>query len=452
MRMRVSLIAVAMGMTCVPALGEVAAADETEVAELRSQVAEMRQEIDALRTQNGETWLTEQRAKEVRALVQDVLNDADTRASLADSGMTAGWDNGFFLGSADGKFKLKIAGQLQFRFVYNHQQDSPTDDNRHGFETRRAKVFFSGHVFDPTWEYYLEIQNNRNTGNMELGEDAWVQKDLGSGFAVRFGQYKPRYLREETISSRRLETVERSLVNSQFTTGTAQGVQLSYKQDRWRAFGSYIDGRNSGNTPWDAEDTDYAFTVRAEGIPFGDWADVDDDVPFPGTKTSLLLGGGVFFQGAEHGTGNNLPPPDFNNNEVRQFGATVDATLKFDRFSIVGAFIYAHPTTKVPGGSDVELDQYAFVVRGGFFVTDDIELYATYQYGDLDTSGVSDLSVVTLGVGKFFNKHALKWQTDIGYGINPVNAPWAQASAGWRPDAPGEDGQIVVRSQFQLLF
>ncbi len=67
-------------------------------------------------SQNAE-WLTEQRAEQVRGLVQDVLADADTRASLQGSGMTAGYNNGFVISSNDGNWMLRVNGLMQNRWV-----------------------------------------------------------------------------------------------------------------------------------------------------------------------------------------------------------------------------------------------------------------------------------------------------------------------------------------------
>ena len=39
-----------------------------------------------------------------------------TRASLQDSGMTAGWNDGFFLASPDGRFRMEVGGLVQFRY------------------------------------------------------------------------------------------------------------------------------------------------------------------------------------------------------------------------------------------------------------------------------------------------------------------------------------------------
>ena len=46
----------------------------------------------------------------------------------------------------------------------------------------------------------------------------------------------------------------------------------------------------------------------------------------------------------------------------------------------------------------------------------------------------------------------LKWTTDVGVGLNPVASAFASTALSWRADAPDEDGQVVVRSQLQLVF
>jgi hypothetical protein len=422
----------------------------SEVEALRAEVAVLRSQVQSLQSESGDQWLTERRAQELRGLVQDVLADAETRASLLQSGMTAGWDKGFFIASSDGNYKLQIAGQLQFRAVYNNQDDGDGDNNRFGFETRRTKIDFKGHVVDKTWQYYIEAEASRSSpGSFSLAENGWMQKDLGNGFKIMFGQFKPKFLREEGISSRRLQGVERSQVNTKFSAGTSQGVQAIYEQEKFRLFGAFIDGAGTSNTAWSVEDTEYAFTGRGEVVLIGDLPSTADDIGFRDMQTALLLGGGVLWQRAEFGTGSNQPAPDFNNSELETLTVTGDITFKTGGGSIAGAVIYRMLDTDATGA---EADQVAFVARGGFFVTDDIELYGMYEWGDLDTSGVEDLSVLTVGVTKYFAKHDLKWQSDIGFGFNEVQSDWAVDSAGWRADGVDQDGQLVIRSQFQLLF
>lgn len=67
-----------------------------QVQSLREEVRTYRDELDAVRREQEETWLNERRAEEVMALISDVLADADTRTSLAGNSLTAGYDKGFF--------------------------------------------------------------------------------------------------------------------------------------------------------------------------------------------------------------------------------------------------------------------------------------------------------------------------------------------------------------------
>jgi len=445
-----SVFVAGLASSLIPIIAQGAANEEqSEVSQLKSAVADLQKQVDAMRGEKDREWLSNERAEQIKGLVQDVLADADTRASLLQSGAVAGYDKNFFLASADGNYLLRIGGQLQFRAVYNNQDESPTDDNRFGFENRRSKLFFWGNIVDPSWEYQLEIEANSSGGGVVLGEFAYIQKNLGNGWKLRAGQFKPPFLREEYVSSKRLFAVERSLVNSQFTSGVSQGIQASYEAEKWRAFGTFNDGNGQRSTAWSAEDTEFALTGRAEFLAMGDWKQFDDYNGFRSDKTGLLLGAGVAYQKSEFGTGSNLPAPDFNNAEVKNLGVTLDASFEMSGFSIAGAFIYRNLDADATG---LDLDQYAFIVKGGYFFTDDIEAFAQYEWGDLDISGIDDLSIITVGISKYWDKHNLKWQSDIGFGLNSVASNWAVDSAGWRADSTDNDGQIVIRSQIQLLF
>ncbi len=143
--------------------------DHLRIAELEAQVAE----LQGNQGNQGDDWLTEQRADEIRGLVQDVLADADTRESfLMQRG--GGYDDGFVLGG--GNFSLKINGQLQIRYIWNDADGATSfdgDDHRWGFENTRTKLMFSGNVINSQWGYYLEGNFGRDGGEFEL-DDAWI--------------------------------------------------------------------------------------------------------------------------------------------------------------------------------------------------------------------------------------------------------------------------------------
>ena len=176
------------GLACLATslmVGGVAAADE--VQQLRDMVDSLRSEVDVLRAEQQTDWMSEQRAEEIRELVQDVLADADTRASLQGSGMAAGYDGGFFIQSDDNSFKLKFNGQLQTRWLFNHRStDNPAESgNSYGFEVRRFKLKFSGYVVDPSWQLSSPSMRVSSLLQKEARRSAW--SGLGLGLVLGLG-------------------------------------------------------------------------------------------------------------------------------------------------------------------------------------------------------------------------------------------------------------------------
>ena len=151
------------------------------------------------------------RRQELRAWIDALLADADSRASLSGDGATAGWDDHFFLQSADGDYRLEVSGQSQFQYIYSQQSNSPEDDSRGGFQTRRLKLSFDGHVVDPSLEFKLSIDFSRNESFGRLS-DGYVSKSFDNGLKLRMGQFKPPFLYEVLVSSKRQLAVDRSLI------------------------------------------------------------------------------------------------------------------------------------------------------------------------------------------------------------------------------------------------
>jgi hypothetical protein len=443
---------IALSSTVSVALGaNPAAVTDQNDAELRNQVAELQKQVDSLKAANNQDWLTQQRADEIRGLVQDVLADADTRASLLANGAMAGYDKGFFIGSGDGNYLLKVSGQLQVRYLYNFQDDSSGDSNRSGFENRRTKIFFNGNVFDPSWKYMVNGAFDRDGGAFIL-EDAYIDKEFDNGWTFRVGQFKLPYLKEELMSSKKQLAVERSLVNEEFNQDRSQGAQITYAAEQWRVMGAFSDGffTNSvgtDNTGALAEDTEWAFTGRFEFMIAGDWKQYEEFSSWKGEDTAVFLGVAAHYQNDEYGTGDGSGLT-FNDAEVEALHLTGDVMAKFGGLSLYGALVYRNLDSEFAD----DVDQWGIVIQGGFFIADDWELFARYEYGDFDIDAVEELSVITLGVNKYWDKHNLKWQTDIGFGLDDVSSVWASSGAGWRTDAADEDGQVVFRTQFQLLF
>lgn len=348
----------------------------SEIDALKNKVKLQDAEIVRMKSDQSEQWLTEERAKEIRTIVQDVLADADSRASLQSDGATAGYNKGFFLASPDGNFKLVIGGQLQIRYAMSRlsgrsmQQLDPgtyqppatgaqasfpggteikgyqgyfgnnnnIEKTARGFEVRRMKLDFSGHVVDPSWQYKVVVAFNQTSGQTNFStlttqtssqfgvqstgptsgngsqgpgasgssaglEDAWVNKVIDPNWSVKVGQFKSPFLKEELVSSKYQLAAERSLTNQFFSTKFTQGIELTFQNDCLRIIGSFNDGGNNantsaiiGNTTYSGTFTEWALTGRAEWKIAGDWKQFSDMSSFVGESFAMYIGGAVNWQ------------------------------------------------------------------------------------------------------------------------------------------------------------
>lgn len=407
---------------------------QQQIQRQQARLDQQAQAIADLKAQLGEDWLTRRRHEQVRQLVHEVLADADARAALLDQKLTAGYDNGFYLGSADGNNLLRIRGMIQSRYVFNTRDDSGGDDSRGGFEIARTRFAFTGHVIDPTWQYMIWTGHHYDGGAMLL--DAWIKKDLGSGWAVTAGQFKVPFWREYLVSETKQQFVERSLLKS-FSGGYTQGVKLDYQNQDLHATLSFNDGAKTLNDPWHTEDTDVALTGRLVWLVFGKWKQYKQFESWRGDKPMLALGGAAHYQEGESGTATE---------QTDLFRWTVDGTLGLGGANLFAAVIGDHVD------NTSAYDRIGVLVQGGYFVTDEVEVIARYEWADLDLAGDDTLSIATVGVNYFFHKHAARWTLDVGYAFEPVASKIHSDFAGYRTDGAGEDGQLVVRTQLQLVF
>ena len=172
-----------------------------------------------------------------------------------------------------------------------------------------------------------------------------------------------------------------------------------------------------------------------------------------------MVGAAVHVEEAEFGTGYVFADPTTgNNDELELLLLTADVSAEFGGANIYGQFVYRNLDT-----STTDQDQIGFLIQGGYYLSDDWEAFARYEWADFDIpdltvpGGVSvyswdDLSVITFGVNRYFASHQVKWTTDFGIALDRVEFFAADGSAGYRSDTGGDDGQFVIRSQLQLTF
>jgi len=128
-----------------------------EVSELKTQVQLLQERIVQLETRQNQDEFSQRYGELVRQMVSEW--DSNSVRPGADTSLTAGYDKGFFIKSADDQLKLTIKTFMQFRYTYALTDDGEKDRDKAGtlsgpavdssagvFELERAKLILNGHV------------------------------------------------------------------------------------------------------------------------------------------------------------------------------------------------------------------------------------------------------------------------------------------------------------------
>lgn len=424
-------------------------------AELKAKVAALEARLAELEAKQGESWLNERRAEEVKALVREVLSDAEMRKSLQGGGLSAGYDGkGFFLASDDGAFRLNVNGLVQVRYTANVNREDTNGDEL-GFEIPRAELRFSGHIADPKVGYLLIVGVDQWIGDVGADDEindsslfvreAVLSYELAEGLKLYGGQFTAPFLHESIVDDGKGLAVERSLVSELLGLGYVQGIGLAADLgDMAKVNVAMTDGAGSGNAwvpkGFDRDNTDFAIVARADVKLAGNWAQNDDFVAWSGDPMAAFIGGAVTYQ-TDEGDGNEM------------WGWTVDGMLKYEGWSLYAAGVGMYE--KEAGET---LDVYGVVLQGGYNITDQLQPFVRWEYIDVQDDDF-DTHLLTVGVNWFNRKHNAKATVDVVWTLNDVPEDLIidsnlDANIAWRTGLlPSNDkDQVVIRAQYQLMF
>jgi len=443
----------ALALTTLLASASTASAAEPTYDELKQKLQQLEEKV---------AKIEEDRTRDSRAVantIESILRDAEQRSDLlqAGTGVTAGYDNGFFIQSTDGSYLLKPSINAQFRNVTTYRQDAEAggdaDDIQNGFEWRRLRFRFDGNAFSKDFTYSFVFDTARQGGAVTL-LDAWGQYQLNDDWAVKFGQFKASVFQERNLSGFAQLAVERSIVDAYIAGALidrVQGISLIYggrTDDALRAEAAFHDGANSRNTnfqdtfdttvPPDGTDArpDWGTSGRVEWKAFGDWRAYRDFSAI-GNKDSLL----VFGAGADFTDG---PTTD-------TLAGTIDAQWEHGPWALFGGlFVRQRDVDDLDDFTD-----YGALAQVGYLLNPAWELFGRYDLVAFDddgvTAGIEDTySEITFGVNYYLGsngayKHRAKISVDLTY--LPDGAPASQDAQGILATPEHE---WVLRTQFQL--
>lgn len=127
----------------------------------------------------------------------------------------AGWDDGFFWESANGKFRYQLSLGISVRYEYmDMETDTGDRDYTSRFLIRRLRSIHKGHVYTPRLTYRVDLGFDRSQA--ELTRAYLNYEILKDALNLRIGQARPPQAREEITSYARLALVDRSVATDTF--------------------------------------------------------------------------------------------------------------------------------------------------------------------------------------------------------------------------------------------
>jgi len=288
--------------------------------------------------------------------------------------------------SEDGNATLNLGGRIQARYAYEDNGDSST------FSIPRLRLALKGTLYGSwNWEFQSDFAKNEKT----TLKDGFVEYVFAPALAVRGGQFKTAFDRQQLESSGRQTFVDRNIASTTLGKGRDAGVQahgaFMNKVVQYQA--GLFNGTGEGGTNTNAG---HMVVGRVSWNPFGDFGLSQSDLK-PSAKPLMFVDLAAYRDLDAGGTADGTT------------GLALGAGVKMA--GAYGAAEYFHRETSASVVSSGFYAQVSYMVMPEF-----LELAARYAQVDPNTDVDANLRTETTGgVNVYFNKagHGLKLNTDV---------------------------------------
>jgi len=327
---------------------------------------------------------------------------------------TTGYNKGFYIQTADGRYRLQINGYAQFLTEY----DRIGGKNTFGFSPKNVRITFSGNIFTKKLTYKLQLDFAQFKDNLLL--DTWFNYHINDNVEFRVGQQDVPWIRQLIISSSNLELVDRSIAAVEFANTIPQDTNNDGKPDKLtkngRDIGVVVQGTplhkkleynvgffNGSGTNATNFNNQLLYTGRAVYNITGDFGYEEGDYAFTEHPASFF------------GASGNYSERDITNDKVSQFGA--ETGVKYKGMALQGEFFYRHLK---PGDTTLTTaNDYGYYAQAGYFILPK-RFEVDARASQIFLQGVrNDKAEFMLGLNGFLVGQHLKVQTD--YSVLPSN-------------------------------
>lgn len=280
---------------------------------------------------------------------------------------------GLQITSKDGRFQIQTRVRAQFLYTLQHEpgDDGPVLEN--GFQIRRARLVFAGHLFGKKNTYKLEIAVSPKDIGLDNGDgtiskspllDFYVNFKLLRDLELRIGQYKVPYSRQRVVSSGNQQFVDRTIANGEFTLDRDLGFDIRSKNlgglDLFRYYAGIWIGE--GHSSYEMGDFGNMYIARFEVMPMGTFDDYKESDHKRLKKARLSIGAAYAF--VDEGKGNRgitgSTPADGGTTDTHN--VTADVAFREAGFSLDGAFFWRQGRRNVPADDDRAIDDNGMFV------------------------------------------------------------------------------------------
>jgi len=152
----------------------------------------------------------------------------------------ADYDGGFLISPVDKQatpFELKINGRMQFRYVgfdrdratFSNRGDTARGGplpvfNRNDFDIERARLMFSGYVYDSNLEFFLNLDGDTDDNHRVIAHDFWFNYKFSDAFNLHAGKAFVPGSRDWLSGSTRTHLADRSMATTFFRPDRSLGV------------------------------------------------------------------------------------------------------------------------------------------------------------------------------------------------------------------------------------
>lgn len=345
--------------------------------------------------------------------------------------------NGIGIIAPDSVFSLNMRFRFQSRFLMFTQSTSDLSPSAWEARVRRARLSFTGHLYNPKLTYYLQLSFSRGDMDWSMADastintspnvvrDAVIYYKPTKALQLGFGQTKLPGNRQRVISSGAQQFYDRSVVNAALTLDRDFGAFANYSihtghvKTILKGAVTTGEGRNSV-----LSNAGLAYTGRVEVLPFGDFTDGGDY--FEGdlvheSKPKLSIAAGYHLNDLAMRTQGQLGKDLYAPKTYQEFVA--DALLKYKGWAASYEYMdrksdLSPISTNSTGSKRALLLGKGYNAQLSYCTKSQWEIAGRYSFLQPNNEVYSYYSSIEQyggGITKYFLKHKVKAQFNVFY-------------------------------------